>query len=103
MTPWVCPTSSDRFNPAVQLDEGEEHKTTEAGIGSTITVVGLLLLQAERKSNANRMQARDLPDWNLLMNPSTARLRGSVWKTLSVEAGLFFGNLCWRPRTSVAT
>jgi len=42
--------------------------------------------------DAERMQARDMPEVNLLMNPSTTRVRRAVWKTLSVEAGCFFGN-----------
>jgi hypothetical protein len=40
-----------------------------AGVGSTITVVVLPLLHAERKPIAPRMQARDMPEANLLMNP----------------------------------
>jgi hypothetical protein len=30
------------------------------------------------------------------------KVRRAVWKTLSVEAGLFFGNLCGKSQTSIA-
>jgi hypothetical protein len=73
--------------------EGERHKSTSAGTMFWITAVTLGVLHADEIRHTTRMPARVMRETNLLMNPSTARiLRRVRWKTLSVSAGVFFGN-----------
>jgi len=65
------PASRDTFSPAAQPVEDERHKLTLVGTASATTLVVLLWPQAARRKQLRMMQARNMRETNLPMNPST--------------------------------
>jgi hypothetical protein len=63
------------------------------GVGSTITVVELPLLHADRKATAPRMQARDMPEANLLMNPFPLEDKTRCLENSQCRGWVFFRQL----------
>jgi hypothetical protein len=61
-----------------------------AGTVFEITVDEEPLLQADKISKAERMPARDMPELNLIMNPSTWRMKRVCLENSQCRGWVFF-------------